>query len=439
MSMNRRAMLLAGAAALSVAAKGASAATAPRKRSFPAGFLWGAATAGHQVEGNNTASDTWFLENVKPTVFAEPSGDACNSLELWATDLDLVQRMGLNTYRFSLEWARIEPEPGQFSLAMLDHYKRIVEGCRERGLTPMVTFNHFTSPRWFAMRGGWLDKESPALFARYCDRAARHLGAGIGYATTLNEPDLMAMLKWSDLPPQMYEAQRAMLVAAARAAGSATFFAANAMNLEDIPRATPNLIAGHKAGRAAIKAVLPRLPVGVSLAIVDDQAVGENSRRDEKRAEVYGAWLEAVRGDDFVGVQNYERSRIDAKGALPPPADARISDRGMEVYPASLAGAVRYVHAACGCPVMVTEHGVGTKDDTLRAWLIPAALAELEVAMDEGVPVLGYVHWTLLDNYEWIFGYGPAYGLCAVDRKTFRRTPKPSAAVLGAIARRNGL
>ena len=200
------------------------------------------------------------------------------------------------------------------------------------------------------------------------------------------------------------------------------------------------MTAGHLAAKSAIKSRRPELPVGLSIAVIDDVVVGSDATvRDRKRAEVYERWLELARDDDFVGVQNYERSRIDAKGALPPPADARISDRGMEVYPASLAGAVRYVHAACGCPVMVTEHGVGTKDDTLRAWLIPAALAELEVAMDEGVPVLGYVHWTLLDNYEWIFGYGPAYGLCAVDRKTFRRTPKPSAAVLGAIARRNGL
>jgi beta-glucosidase len=438
--MNRREAILSSAAALALPSAGTVAAVkAGVANAFPPGFLWGAATAGHQVEGNNTASDTWYLEQVKPTAFAEPSGDACNSFELWATDLDLVQQMGLNTYRFSIEWARIEPEPGQFSLAMLDHYLRMIEGCRQRGLTPVVTFNHFTSPRWFAMRGGWLDDSAPDLFARYCDRAARHLGAGIGYALTFNEPDLMALLKWVGLPPPVIEAQRAMLVAAARAAGTPAFFAANAMNFEDIPRALPRMIAGHKAGKAAIKAAWPRLPVGLSLAVVDDQAVGNNSRRDEKRAEVYGAWLEAVRGDDFVGVQNYERSRLDAKGPLPPPVGARLTHLGAEVYPPSLAGAVRYVHSVTGCPVMVTEHGVGTDDDTLRAWLIPAALQELRKAMDEGVPVLGYVHWSLLDNFEWIFGYGPKYGLHTVDRKTFERKAKPSAVVLGNIAKRNSL
>src|ERR1700758_1784143 len=141
MAIDRRTVLAAvsaGAAATALAAKGAAAAPAGR---FPKGFLWGAATAGHQIEGNNVASDNWLVENVKPTVFKEPSGDACNSFELWPRDLDLVRDLGLNTYRFSLEWSRIEPEPGQFSIAMLDHYKAMIEGCRTRGLTPMVTFN----------------------------------------------------------------------------------------------------------------------------------------------------------------------------------------------------------------------------------------------------------------------------------------------------------
>jgi beta-glucosidase len=162
----------------------------PFNPAFPQGFLWGASTAAHQVEGNNTASDVWFLEHMKPTVYVEPSGDAANSFLLWERDLDLVKSLGLNAYRFSLEWARIEPEQGQFSIAMLDHYKAMIAGCHARGLTPVVTFNHFTTPRWFAAKGGWHSDESPALFARFCDKAARHLADGIAYATTLNEPNL---------------------------------------------------------------------------------------------------------------------------------------------------------------------------------------------------------------------------------------------------------
>lgn len=164
--LSRRSVLAAGVALAAAPAIGARRQSERSGSLFPDGFLWGAATAGHQVEGNNTASDLWLLENLQPTVFAEPSGDACNSLLLWPRDLDLVRELGLNSYRFSIEWARIEPEPGLFSIAMLDHYKAIIEGCRERGLTPLVTFNHFTAPRWFSAQGGWLSAGVLGAIAR---------------------------------------------------------------------------------------------------------------------------------------------------------------------------------------------------------------------------------------------------------------------------------
>jgi beta-glucosidase len=434
------ATLVAMAAAGTYApAGGAAQAAVTTRRSFPKGFIWGTATAGHQVEGNDTNSDTWFLEQLQPTLFAEPVGDANNSLELWQDDLDIVRSLNLNAFRFSLEWSRIEPEPGQFSLAMLDHYLRIIDGCRSRGLQPLVTFNHFSAPRWFAARGGWTNSESPALFERFCERAARHLARPIGFATTLNEPNLLRLLAWLDLPPAMMERLRAMLDAAARTLSVAKFTAANAANPDDLDAMQNNLLEGHRRGRQAIKAARPDLPVGVSLAVIDDQAVGEHRRRDAKRAQVYGAWLQAVKGDDFVGVQNYERSLIGEHGALPPPQGAPRDGMGREIYPASLANAVRYVHEQTGRPILVTEHGLCTDDDAQRAAFIPAALAPLADAMAGGVPVLGYVHWTLLDNFEWIFGYTPHFGLCSVDRQTFKRTIKPSAHVLAAIARANAV
>jgi beta-glucosidase len=446
-SPKRREVLRASAATLAAVglagaglgtSRAGHAAAANRKR-FPDDFIWGTATAGHQVEGNDVNSDMWFLEQLQPSLFAERVGDANNSFELWADDLELVRSFNLNAYRFSLEWSRIEPEPGQFSLAMLDHYLRIIEGCRARGLQPIVTFNHFATPRWFAARGGWTNVESPALFEKFCERAARHLAKAIGLATTLNEPNLLRLLSWLDLPPAMKDLQRAMLDKAARTLGVAKFSAANAANAEDLDLLQTNLLEGHRRGRQAIKAARPDLPVGVSLAIVDDQAVGARSRRDEKRAQVYGAWLEAVKGDDFVGVQNYERAQYDEKGALPPPQGSPRDGMGREIYPASLANAVRYVHEQTGRPVLITEHGLVTDDDSQRAAFIPAALTHLADVMATGVPVLGYIHWTLMDNFEWIFGYKPHFGLCAVDRQNFKRHPKPSAAVLAAIARANAV
>ncbi|MDE1914837.1 MAG: glycoside hydrolase family 1 protein [Sphingomonadales bacterium] len=436
-----RRSLIAGAAAM--AASPAFAATrqtgGQSAAAFPKGFLWGAATAGHQIEGNNTNSDQWLLENVTPTITGAPSGDAVNSFELWRDDLDLAKSIGLNAFRFSLEWARIEPEPGMFSRAMLDHYKAIIDGCRARGMAPVVTFNHYTTPRWFATQGGWLHPQAPELFTRFCDHAARHLAGGIAVALTLNEPNLPRLLPFV-LPPQFIGGLRANLAAAAKAAGVPRFVVANTVLPEDVPALTAAMIKGHHGARAAIKAVRPDLPLGFSLSIADDEAVGEGSIRDKMRGELYGEWLEVARGDDFVAIQNYERILWGKDGRLPAPAGSVRNFRGAEVYAPSLANAARYAHAATGKPVLITEHGVGTDDDTIRVNLIREALRDLRQAMAEGLPVQGYIHWTLMDNYEWGAGIGHgAFGLASVDPVTFRRTPKPSADVLGAIARANAL
>jgi beta-glucosidase len=390
------------------------------------------------VEGNNVASDVWLLEQVKPTLFREPSGDACDSLHRWREDIDIVKSLGLNAYRFSIEWARIEPEPGQWSLAMLDMYRAMVDRCREVGITPVVTFSHFTSPRWFAARGGWEHPEAPARFAAFCDRAARRMADAIGYAVTFNEPDIQPLGKWTATPlkANAQDAINAMTAAAAKACGSDRFSLLTTGHWDVVG---PNLLEGHRQARAAIKAARSDLAVGLSLALPDDQAVGPASRIAEKRREVYEPFFALARDDDFVGVQTYNRSRIDAHGAIPPPADAKFTQVGDEYYPQALGGAVRYAHAATGRPVLVTENGVASEDDALRAQFIPIAVRSLQAAMADGVPVVGYLHWSLLDNFEWFSGFGPKFGLVAVDRQTFKRTPKPSAYLLGRIARANGV
>jgi beta-glucosidase len=423
------------AAGLPLLARGAAGdATAPATNTRSSNFLWGASTAGHQVEGNNVASDIWLLEQVRPTVFAESSGDACDSLHRWREDMDLVRALGLNAYRFSSEWARIEPAEGQFSRAYLDFYARMVDGCRARGLTPVVTFSHFTSPRWFAARGGWEQADAPALFARYCERVARDCGDGIGYAITFNEPNLQYLGAWSatPMPPAARAQAAAMLAAAARACGSERF---SLQNGGDVQKMLPNLVEGHRQARAAIRSARGTLPVGLSLAVPDDQAVGAHSRLDEKRRTVYAPFFAAARDDEFIGVQTYGRTRIDAHGTLPVPDGAERTQTGDEFYPAALGGALRYVHAATGKPLLVTENGIASDDDAQRARFIPAALASLQAAIADGVPVLGYLHWSLLDNFEWFAGYRPKFGLVAVDRETFARTPKPSAQVYAALVR----
>jgi beta-glucosidase len=406
-------------------------------KQFPEGFLWGVAAAGHQSEGDSSGSDTWFAENVSPTVFHEPSGRAVDGWNRWAEDVDLAADLGLNAYRFSVEWARVEPTRGEFDDQALQHYAAVVDRCLEKGMAPVVTFNHFTAPHWFAMRGGFLDPQAPADFARYCDRVMAAFGDRIAYAVTMNEPNLSRQLTWLALPEFVRKLERDTLEAASKAAGVERYRLANVMLPEEMDAMADGQTAAHLAARAAIKARRPDLPVGLSLAVVDDVVVGDDATlRDRKRHEVYDRWLELARDDDFVGVQNYERCYYDGSGEVAedgsPPVEAGLY---AGVDRRSLAGAVRYAHEVSGVPVFVTEHGVATDDDSKRAALIEQSLPLLREVLEDGIPVLGYLHWSLMDNFEWIFGYGPKLGLHAVDRDTMERTPKPSAGTYAKIVR----
>ncbi|WP_086736258.1 family 1 glycosylhydrolase [Streptomyces glaucescens] len=402
---------------------------------LPETFLWGVATSGHQTEGDNSASDTWFLERTTPSLFREPSGPACRSHRLWETDLDLAAGLGLNAFRFSVEWARVEPERAVVSAEALDHYERVVDGCLERGLAPLVTFSHFTAPHWFAAAGSWTAADAPALFAEQCDRVMARFGDRIAYGVTLNEPNLEQLLQaGAKLPAEAEHLKAQMLAAAARAADSDTYTSANVIPGDRLEEFQAAFTLAHRAARDAIKARRGDLPVGVSIAIADEVAIpGGEARRDAKRAAVYDHWLREARHDDFIGVQNYERIVHGPDGEVV--VDGDLNGMGTAIEPASLAGAVRYAHEVSGVPVLVTEHGIQTSDDTQRAAFVPAAVRELAAQVRAGTPVLGYCHWTLMDNFEWIFGYGAQLGLHEVDRTTFRRRPKPSARAYADVVR----
>ncbi|WP_294264403.1 glycoside hydrolase family 1 protein [uncultured Sphingomonas sp.] len=427
--MTSRRALLAGAAA-GAALPALASARAPR-RAPPIGFLWGAATAGHQVEGGNVNSDSWVAEHVKPGAFAEPSGDACDSYHRYAEDIAIVRAMGLNTYRFGIEWSRIEPERGEISRAALDHYRRMIDACRAAGLHPFVTYSHFTVPRWFAGAGGWEEMANVDAFVRFCETATRALGDGIGHALTFNEPNLAAQLRWMPFYRQMAPGFAAANAAAARAIGADRFVSTPTF---DVRRALPVQLEAHRRAREAIKSVRPDLPVGLSLALNDEQPGSPDSGVKAKIAEVHQPWFEAARADDFIGVQTYGRTLVGADADLPPPPGIETTQTGMTFSPEALGATVRLAARMTGRPVIVTENGIATEDDARRIVYIDRALAALRGAMAEGVDVHGYIHWSLLDNFEWNSGYRPKFGLVAVDRATFRRTPKPSARHFGAIA-----
>ncbi|MGO4187517.1 glycoside hydrolase family 1 protein [Pseudarthrobacter sp. TAF60_1] len=403
---------------------------------FPQDFLWGVASAGHQVEGNNVNSDTWFLEHLPGSMFSEPSGDAVDHYHRYREDIALIAGLGFTSYRFSIEWARVEPEEGLFSNAELDHYRRMLEACHENGLTPVVTFHHFTSPRWLLAVGGWEGPRTAELFARYCDRVMAHLGDLIGVACTLNEPNLPWLLESFGIGGETPENRGSVPVwaaAAERLGVDASTVAPFQFCSTEAGFAVK--VAAHRAATAAIKGRRPELPVGWTLANSDIQSIdGGEELANQVRRDVNERFLAASRGDDFVGIQTYGRTVYGPNGHAPAPEGVPTNQMGEEIYPQALEATIREAHRIAGVPVMVTENGLATEDDTQRVDYLRAAVDCVASCLADGIDVRGYIAWTALDNYEWVFGYGPKFGLIAVDRETQERTPKESAHWLGRLA-----
>jgi beta-glucosidase len=385
---------------------------------FPEGFLWGSATASHQVEGNNVNNHYWQWEHAEHSPFAEPSGDACDSYHRWREDLDLVAGAGLNAYRFSLEWSRIEPEEGELSRAALDHYRRMADGCRDRGLAPVVTLCHFTTPRWFHNDGSWLGPKAGDRFARFTELALPVL-EDAGYVLTLNEPNLAAALP---------------VLGAMAARGE---------QVKGLPRPdqalTDAFLGAHRRSLEVLRgAGTP--PVGLALVgqewIAEDGAVAE---MEAHRAAFEDQFLEAAADCDFVGLQVYSCARIGPDGPVAGEPEL-MTQAHMEYRPEALGRAVtRASEVLPQMPILITENGIATDDDAQRIAYTDGALRGLGEAIADGADVRGYLHWSLMDNFEWFSGYGPKFGLVAVDRETFVRTPKPSLAWLGEVARGNRL
>ncbi|MGH6872949.1 MAG: glycoside hydrolase family 1 protein [Rhizomicrobium sp.] len=407
---------------------------------FPKGFLWGTATAAHQVEGGNTSSDLWLMEWMKDSIFEEPSADACDHYHLYPQDIALLKGLGFNTYRFSIEWARIEPEEGFFSKAALDHYRRMIAACHALGVIPMVTFHHFTAPLWFTRDGGWENLKSVDRFARYCEAAGAALGDMIPYACTINEaniPIMVTMMRRAvGIAGGGSRRERALAEAARLCGGEAGKFSPYLSG--DGLAGAPNLIAAHRKGYGVLKARVAG-KVGITLALNNFQCEegGEELFAAADQA-INGQFLQSLKGDDFVGVQTYTRVRFGKTGVLPPPEGAERTQMGYEFYPEALEATIRQAANASGCPVIVTENGIGTEDDTRRIAYTTRALAGVQRCLADGIDVGGYIHWSMMDNFEWLEGYRPKFGLVEVDRTTQARKPKPSAYWLGGVARGNG-
>jgi beta-glucosidase len=349
----------------------------------------------------------------------EPSGDAIDHWNRWPDDLRLLADLGFGSYRFSLEWSRIEPEEGEFSKAAFDHYRAMCLRCRELGIEPVVTFHHFTSPRWVGAEDGWANPVTAERFARFCARAATELGDFLGAACTINEPNVVAFFGYRGgvFPPGERSSERRH-------------------------QANHVFIEGHRRAVDAIRSAAPGVPVGLTLSMTDYQPVNGGEERVEKlREPMEDVFLHATDGDDFIGVQTYTRMLVGPDGPAPYPPGTRPTLMGYEFYPQALEACLRRAWQVTGgdVPLLVTENGIGTPDDADRIEYVSTALDGVLACLDDGLDVRGYTYWSAFDNFEWAFGYRPTFGLIAVDRSTQERIPKPSASWLGQIAARNSL
>ena len=427
---------------------------------FPKDFLIGAATAAHQVEGNNVHSDYWLQEQMPHSSFTEPSGLACDHYNRYEEDVRLLAEAGLNAYRFSVEWARIEPEEGRFDETEIEHYRSVIRCCKAHGVEPIVTLMHFTSPAWLIRKGGWEAESTIDYFRRYAAYVAERLGSELRYICTINEANMGLQLA-AISKRFMLMAEQAKK-AAASGAKSAEGSVQVGMNFEKMmenmkfaamenaqafgtpqpqifvsartPQGDLLVMRAHQAAKAAIKAICPQIQVGLTLSLHDLQALpGGEAFAEAAWDEEFRHYLPYIEDDDFLGVQNYTRTQYGPQGQLPAPKDAELTQMQYEFYPEALEHVIRRVREDFKGDLIVTENGIAVSDDTRRVDFVRRALSGVQNCIADGIPVKGYFYWSLMDNFEWQKGFSMTFGLIAVDRTTMERTPKESLSVLGSL------
>ena len=425
---------------------------------LPENFLIGAATAAHQVEGNNIHSDLWAMEHMKHTSFIEPSLDAVDHYNRYEKDIKLMADAGLNAYRFSIEWARIEPEEGHFDSEAVDHYKAVIACCKKYGIEPFVTLHHLSSPKWLISKGGWEASTTPEDFAHYVRFIIGELGSELHYICTINEANMgiqvaaIAERYKRQMMAQMQAAQSGRNSAdgsvqvginlqkmmegqkAAAAENLEVFGVEKVENFTSMRTREGDLLIlkAHELAKKEIKALYPDIKVGLTLSLHDIQPQEDGMERAKKEwNEEFMHYLPYIKDDDFLGVQNYTRSLIGADGQLPNPDGAELTQMNYEFYPEALEHVLRKVAKDFHGDLYVTENGIATADDTRRVAFIDTALKGIVSCINDGLPVKSYFHWSLLDNFEWQKGYSMTFGLIAVDRSTQTRHPKESLSFLG--------
>ncbi len=414
------------------------------KYEFPKGFLWGAATSAHQVEGNTHNDWTEWEKNNASRLAKESrgrfghlpnwkevekeatnpqnyiSGIACDHYNRYKEDFDLAKSLGHNAHRFSIEWSRIEPEEGKFDEVAIAHYRDVVETLRERGLEPFVTLWHWTIPLWLRDKGGILAQDFPDYFARYAEKVVTVLKNDVTFWVTLNEP--LSVIKNSYLlgnwPPQR-------------------------TNPFAVWQTYKTLAKAHNLGYETIKKIMPSSKVGLANIINFFEPDNPHSIFDKFIVKIADYFhnrriLDLTQGkNDFIALQYYFHDRLKFPVGRTNNNDT-VSDLGWEIYPEGLCYIIKKL-AVYKLPIYITENGISDKKDFRREKFIKENLKQISRAMSEGADVRGYFYWSLLDNFEWDKGFWPRFGLVEIDYETLERKPRPSAYAYKKIIEDNGI
>ncbi|MDQ6719441.1 MAG: glycoside hydrolase family 1 protein [Candidatus Dormibacteraeota bacterium] len=403
---------------------------------FPRGFLWGTASAAHQVEGNNRKSDWWEFEQQRGKIAnGDTSAVACDHYHRYREDFALLREMKQNAHRLSIEWSRIEPAQGEFDSRQIRHYRDVLGELREQGIQPMVTLHHFTSPLWFTRKGGWEAAGSAQAFMPFVNRVVEELGELIDLWCTINEPNIYAANGWvvGEFPP------------------------GRRGDIAGLYRVTNNMRRGHYLAYSAIKRRWPDALVGLSHHKFLMLPASEK-RRDRMAARaaqlVLDQWpvapgrlrLVVEAPSDYIGIAHYWGVMCAFDPGRPGEQFIRrfnvpgvpVTDMGWSADPGWMRIVLNELRGM-GKPIYITENGLASNDDEWRQSYLKDVLSNVLLAIDDGVDVRGYFHWTNMDNFEWARGYSMHFGLIEVDRKTLERRIKPSGRLYARIAQANSV
>ncbi len=415
---------------------------------FPRGFLWGTATSSHQVEGQNTNNNWWAWEQEGHIEAGHSAALACNWWGgRWREDFDRAAEAGQNAHRLSVEWSRVQPAPDRWDEEALDHYRQMVRGLVERDMTPVVTLHHFTDPLWLTEKGGWEQPEVVAAFARYVEKVVEALKEYVPLWCTINEPNVYAILGYvlGDFPPgRQGDVNTALRVMEHMARAHAAAY-------EVIHRVHPEARVGLVYNLMPMQAARSWFPLDGVLARWVSRLYNDFFLRALGDGVLLSAWgrrkAPELRGkQDFIGVNYYTALRLAftwapesafARQVIPP--GTPVSESGEIAHqPLGFAQVLRRV-ARYGLPIIVTENGVDDSRDVLRPRYLAEHVHQMWRVINNNVPIKGYFHWSLVDNFEWHHGWTRRFGLWALDPETQVRTKRPSADLYAAICRENAL